>query len=240
MLRGSGLLGLAGYFFHGIPGPQFISPQAFRRLQQGLPEDKVKSLIDQAPLLPDDAREQKLVDRLMYQDQIDEYIESVISEPVNRINAEHFYRLRLNSRLGMDFFRRLPRLALVYATGVIEAGDRDDFQDMEDNVNAEQMLKTLASIRENPRIKAAVLRIDSPGGSAVSSDLIWREVKLLSQSKPLIVSMADTAASGGYYLAMAGEKILAQPCTITGSIGVLAGKINLRGLYHKLGLKKSR
>ena len=213
--------------------------QAIKK-SRNLPEDKVKTLIDQAPFLPDDALLQKLVDRLLYQDQLDEYIESIISEPVNKINAEHFYRLRLSARLGMDFFRRIPRLALVYATGVIEPGDKDDYQDFEDNVNAEQMLKTLAAIRENPKIKAAVLRIDSPGGSATSSDLIWREVKLLSQSKPLIVSMADTAASGGYYLAMAGEKILAQPCTITGSIGVLAGKINLRGLYHKIGLKKEQ
>ncbi len=207
---------------------------------RNLPSDQIKLLINQAPLLPEDALEQKLVDRLMYSDQLDEHIESVIGEPVARINAEHFYRLRVNARSGLDIFRRIPQLALVYATGVIESGDREDYQDLEENVNAEQMLKVLASIRENPKIKAAVLRIDSPGGSAVSSDLIWREVRLLGQSKPLIVSMADTAASGGYYLAMAGERILADPCTITGSIGVLAGKINLRGLYHKFGLKKEQ
>jgi len=219
-----------------------IFHELIQAISQGrnLPSEKVKPLIDQGPYLPEEALEQKLVDRLMYSDQMEEYLESGIGAPVNKINAEIYYRLRANSRIGMSLLKRAPRLALIYATGVIEAGDRDDYQGLDENINAEQMLKTLRALRENPRIKAAVLRIDSPGGNAVSSDLIWREVKLLSQAKPLIVSMADTAASGGYYLAMPGEKILAQPGTITGSIGVLAGKINLRGLYHKIGLNKEQ
>jgi len=205
---------------------------------RNLSEQRVEELIDQAPLIPEEALKEKLIDKLLYQDQVDDYLESVIGEPVNKINAEHFYRLSRNCRLG-SLFQRIPRMALIYATGVIEEDD-DDYSEMDEKIHPEQMLKTLRFIRENPKIKAVVLRIDSPGGSAISSDLIWREAKLLSQSKPLIVSMGDTAASGGYYLAMAGEKILAQSATITGSIGVLAGKINLRGLYHKIGLKKEQ
>ncbi len=206
---------------------------------RGIAPEQVRELVDQGPYVPEEALERKLVDRLMYPDQLDEYLEGMIGEPVNKINSEQYRRLAVGRRFGINLIRRMPRLALVYATGMIEPGEKDD-QGTEENVNADQMVKTLRGIRENPKIKAAVLRIDSPGGNAVSSDLIWREAKLLSQSKPLIVSMADTAASGGYYIAMPGQKIMAQPCTITGSIGVLAGKFNLRGLYQKFGLKKEQ
>jgi protease IV len=87
-------------------------------------------------------------------------------------------------------------------------------------------------------VKAIVLRVDSPGGSGTASDVIWREVVLARKSKPVIVSMGDLAASGGYYIAMASDVIVAQPTTITGSIGVFGGKLALRGLYDKVGLTK--
>lgn len=85
-----------------------------------------------------------------------------------------------------------------------------------------------------------MLRVDSPGGSAVHSDLIWREVERLGKTKPVVVSMADVAASGGYYIAMPAHHIIASPATLTGSIGVIGGKINLKGLYEKIGIRKER
>jgi protease-4 len=105
-------------------------------------------------------------------------------------------------------------------------------------VGAESFNKTLRSVREDDDVKAVILRVDSPGGDAFASDLMWREVNLLRAEKPLIVSMSDVAASGGYYISMAQAPVLAYPGTTTGSIGVFYGKLNLRGLYDKLGIKK--
>jgi len=205
-----------------------------------LAPEKVKELIDQAPHLPEEALKNGLVDKVIYADQLDEHLEIMLGEPIRRINAEFYYRLRKVRLAGLEPFRKIPRLALIYAAGVIEQSDERDYQDFEDSITPERMVQALRSVRENPWVKAAVLRVDSPGGSAIASDLIWRELNLLRRAKPLIVSMGDVAASGGYYLAMPAEKIVAQSCTLTGSIGVIAGKLNLRGLYNKFGLKKDQ
>jgi protease-4 len=87
-------------------------------------------------------------------------------------------------------------------------------------------------------IRAVIVRIDSPGGSSFASDEIWREMNALSKKKPVVISMSDSAASGGYYIAMTGDPVVAYPATFTGSIGVVFGKVNLRGLYDKLGISK--
>ena len=94
----------------------------------------------------------------------------------------------------------------------------------------------LRAAAKQKRVKAIVLRINSPGGSALSSDLIWREVKRANESKPVIVSFGDLAASGGYYIATAARRVLAAPSTLTGSIGVIGGKLNLEGLFAKVGI----
>ena len=98
--------------------------------------------------------------------------------------------------------------------------------------------RALRQAREDSGIKAILLRVDSPGGSGTASDVIWREVELARKSKPVVVSMGDVAASGGYYIAMGSDAIVAQPGTITGSIGVFGGKFSLRGLYDKIGLSQ--
>ena len=97
------------------------------------------------------------------------------------------------------------------------------------------MLRKVGSDKE---IQGVILRVDSPGGDAIASDEMLREVKLLSKKKPLVISMSDLAASGGYYVAMTGDPIIAYPNTYTGSIGIIYGKLNLRGLYDKLGVTK--
>ena len=207
---------------------------------RNLKPEQVKKLIDQAPHLAEEAKEKGLVDQVLYFDQLEEMLEEILSEPVRKIGAEQYYRLRLLSRAGLESFRKRPEIALVYGTGVIQSGSESGWEQWDQTLTCEQMLKTLRSIREDQKIKAVILRIDSPGGSGLASDLLWREVHLIRQNKPLIVSMGDIAASGGYYLAMEGEPILAQPTTLTGSIGVIAGKVNLRGLYHKVGMKKEQ
>jgi protease-4 len=99
-------------------------------------------------------------------------------------------------------------------------------------------VKTLRQVEEDSSIKGVILRIDSPGGDGIASDDILHEVKVLSGKKPLVVSMSDTAASGGYFIALSGDPIVAYPNTVTGSIGVFFGRVNLRGLYDKIGLRK--
>ena len=104
-------------------------------------------------------------------------------------------------------------------------------------MGSDTMTHAMRQIRKDDSIKAVVLRIDSPGGSGLASDVMWRELELLREAKPVVVSMSDYAASGGYYIAMGADAIVAQPGTLTGSIGVFAGKYNLGGLYDKIGLK---
>ena len=103
-------------------------------------------------------------------------------------------------------------------------------------MGSETMIDALREARTRGSIKAVVLRIDSPGGSVQASDDIWREVKRLADEKPLIVSMSDLAASGGYYIAAPAHRIVAQPSTLTGSIGVFGGKLNIGGLFNKAGV----
>jgi protease-4 len=129
------------------------------------------------------------------------------------------------------------KIAIVYASGAIMTGDSHKGFD-EDTMGSSTIGKALREARENDAVKAVVLRVDSPGGSAVASDLIWREVIVTKKIKPVVVSMSDVAASGGYYVSMGASKIFADPSTITGSIGVVTGKFYVKGLYDKIGLKK--
>ncbi|MCX7014054.1 MAG: signal peptide peptidase SppA [Candidatus Sumerlaeota bacterium] len=103
-------------------------------------------------------------------------------------------------------------------------------------ITPQDMTKNLRECLDDPTVRAIILRIDSPGGDATASDLIWRELRRVAKEKPVIASMSDVAASGGYYIAMGADRIVAQPGTITGSIGVVGGKLALEGLFQKLGI----
>jgi protease-4 len=105
-------------------------------------------------------------------------------------------------------------------------------------MGSDTIAAAIREAREDKSVKAIVFRVDSPGGSALASDVIWRETVLAKKEKPFIVSMSNVAGSGGYYVAMAADKIVAEPGTITGSIGVLGGKLNMKGLYQWAGLNK--
>ena len=108
----------------------------------------------------------------------------------------------------------------------------------EQNMTAEHMTRLLQQARDDTSLKAVILRIDSPGGDALASDAIWRAVNDLHTRKPLVISMSDVAGSGGYYIAASGDPIVAGAGTLTASIGVVHGKINVHGLYDKLGITK--
>lgn len=132
------------------------------------------------------------------------------------------------------------QIAVIRASGNITR-TRSPLSTPRSGIIAEQLIEKIRSMRESGRyktVKAVILRIDSPGGDALASDLMWREIRLLAASKPVIASMSDVAASGGYYMAMAAQTIVAEKLTLTGSIGVVTGKFNLGKLYEKIGFNK--
>ena len=134
----------------------------------------------------------------------------------------------------VTFYR--PQIAYLVAEGVLTTGESPRRGGRRPALDSESLTQFLRNARKRKRVKAVVIRINSPGGSALASDLLWREIRLTDQEKPVIVSFGDVAASGGYYLATAARVILGMPATLTGSIGVIAGKFNLAQLLTKLGI----
>ncbi|XP_023767047.1 serine protease SPPA, chloroplastic [Lactuca sativa] len=129
------------------------------------------------------------------------------------------------------------QIAVIRASGSISRV-RGPFSSPNSGIIAEQFIEKIRTVRESKRYKAVIIRIDSPGGDALASDLMWREIRLLAESKPVVASMVDVAASGGYYMAMAAQTILSENLTLTGSIGVVTGKFNLGKLYERIGFNK--
>lgn len=102
-------------------------------------------------------------------------------------------------------------------------------------ISTKSLIPQIQRARDNKAVKAIVIRVDSPGGDALASDLMWREIQKAAEEKPVVASMSDVAASGGYYLSMAANKVIAEALTLTGSIGVVLGKFSLEELYKKIG-----
>jgi protease IV len=135
--------------------------------------------------------------------------------------------------LGLN---RGPRIAVIYAAGIIASGKSSYDSPGGGVVGSDTIVEYLRKARGDSSIKAVVLRVDSPGGSAIASDVIWREVVLTKNQKPLVASMSDVAASGGYYISMPAHAIVAEPSTLTGSIGVVLTKFVIDGTLKKLGM----
>jgi len=128
------------------------------------------------------------------------------------------------------------RIAVIYATGGIGSGQSENSPTGDQSIGSDTLVKALNDARNDTSIKAIVIRVDSPGGSGLASDIIWHAVESAKEKKPVVVSMGDVAASGGYYIACPANKIIAQPSTITGSIGVVAGKPVMKGFYDWIGV----
>jgi protease-4 len=169
------------------------------------------------------------VDELLYADQVKDKLHQA-----DRVTPGKYAR---SSRGGFGLDSR-PKIALVYAVGEIVGGESHGSPLGGTFAGSDTVGSALREAGEDDDVRAILLRVDSPGGSGTASDVIWREVQKARKSKPVIVSMGDLAASGGYYIAMGSDGIVAQPGTITGSIGVFGGKFSLRGLYGKIGLNK--
>ena len=168
------------------------------------------------------------VDALLYQDQVDDSLLVISkSEKLNFISLSKYSNVKVEKK---EISRN--KIAIIYATGEINSGKGDV-----KSIGSETTAKAIKTAREDKNVKAIVLRVNSPGGSALASDVIWRETILAKEEKPLIVSMGDYAASGGYYIACAADSIVANPTTLTGSIGVFGMIPNLQKLYkNKLGI----
>lgn len=184
------------------------------------------SLVASGPFSGSDAVRNGLVDRLAYWDQVQEYFRE--RGGWNPVSLDRYENL-LRRSSG-------PKIAIVYATGEIASGDSGTSPTSGMVMGGDTIAAALRSARKDHSVRAIVLRVDSGGGSVVASEVIRREVELAEQRKPVVVSMADLAASGGYWISVPAAKIVAEPDTETGSIGVLAGKMNLAGLYSLLGL----
>lgn len=213
----------------------------------------VEALIDRGPFTAKTAHNAGLIDDIAYYDEfldrlraespsglfiVRGYVQKPVKipDPLQLLNLFKGAGVRKPSQL-------IPTtgdvIAVIYAVGPIVMGDGGDDLFGTPVVSVNKLVQIIRVARNTPNVKAVVLRINSPGGSALASDIIWHELVRTNEKKPLIVSMSDVAASGGYYIAVAGRTIVAEPGTMTGSIGVVGGKFNLKGLYDKVGLSVS-
>ena len=210
----------------------------FAQLVQGIAdarkmsEDEVRALVDRGPFLGQEAVGAKLVDGLAYRDEV----YGKVKEKVGG-KSDLLYLDKYLGRAGHPHSRG-AKIALVYGVGTVKRGD-SGFDPVfgEVSMGSDTVAGALRAAADDDDVKAILFRVDSPGGSYVASDTIWREVsRAREKGKPVVVSMGDVAASGGYFVSMNADKIVAQPGTITGSIGVLAGKMYTKAMWEKLGL----
>jgi len=195
---------------------------------------EVRAIVDEGPFLARQALAKGLVDGLLYEDQVFGELEKAAGAGrLSRITVRGY----LKSRGAAASSKGKDRVALVVGEGTIVGGLAGDVYG-EVGLAAPSFIKLLREVGEDPGIRGAIVRVDSPGGESFASDEIWREMNRLSARKPVVISMSDEAASGGYYISMTGDPVVAYPATFTGSIGVVYGKANLRGLYEKLGISK--
>lgn len=198
--------------------------------------DQMKALIDNAPYTAAQAKEAGLIDGTLYHDEVEKDLKKRLGYkdsdelPITRAGD---YRQITQESLGLN---RGERLAVIYAAGDITSGKSTFGGSGEETIGSDSLVRTINDARDDKNIKAIVLRIDSPGGSGLASDIIWRAIESAKEKKPVVVSMGDVAASGGYYIACNASKIVAEPSTITGSIGVLGGKPVVKGFYDWIGV----
>ena len=217
---------------------QSLNRDLFDQIVRGIAEGRkknesdIRTLIDQGPFLPEEALRAGLVDDVQYEDQVNTKLGGTGES--RQIDGDEYARVSTSS-LGLG---KGPRLAVIYAAGTINSG-KSGYDPVNGAVlGSETLIEYIRQARRDASVRGIVLRIDSPGGSATASDAIWRELMIAKnerQDRPIVASMSDLAASGGYYIAMPAQAIVAQPATLTGSIGVVGGKFVTGGVYEKLG-----
>ena len=207
---------------------------------KGVPVSELDTIAERVLIRqPRDAVKYGLATKVMYKDELLELIRTKVEEEkiedikfVSLNTYFHTPKPKSTEELKRSITDGKSRIAVIYATGGIESGEGD----ME-TIGSERISKAIREARMDSTVKAIVLRVNSPGGSALASDVIWRETVLAKEVKPFVVSMGDVAASGGYYIACAADKIIAMPNTITGSIGVFGVIPNMQKFFNnKLGI----
>jgi protease-4 len=217
---------------------QALNRDLYAQIVHGVAEGRkktdaeVQALVDDGPFLPEEALRVGLVDDVQYEDQV--HATFGRDSDTHRIDGDDYAKVG-GASLGLN---RGPRIAVIYAAGTINGG-KSGYDPVNGSVlGSETLIEYIRQARRDKAVRAIVLRVDSPGGSASASDAVWRELMLAKderRDRPIVASMSDLAASGGYYIAMAAGTIVAQPSTLTGSIGIFGGKIVTGGVYEKLG-----
>ena len=201
------------------------------------PSEQIRIMIEETgPFDADHAMRAGLVDQLHYEDQVfDELKTENPKKEFHQLSMEDYSKVPATD-VGLG---KGDRIALVYAVGAITSGE-DGFEPLEGGktLGAKTMASVLEEVGNDKSIKGVIVRIDSPGGDALASDEIWRNMVSLRKKKPMVISLSDEGASGGYYIAMTGDPLIAEPGTLTGSIGIVYGKLALKGLYDKLGVNE--
>ena len=194
---------------------------------RGISDTEVNLYADSGLFLDDaqTAVQHKLIDSLVYSSDMKEIIEKLVDKDYNTLTINDMKLVARNKEYSKN------RIAIVYAVGEIDGSNKNE------GIDSEDISEDLLDIADNDKIKAVVLRINSPGGSAYGSEQIWKAVSVVKSKKPIVVSMGDYAASGGYYIACNTDRIFAQPTTLTGSIGIFGIFPNIGGLTDKLGIK---
>lgn len=197
---------------------------------RGLTPEKVSALADKMPMFRTDESliESGLIDGLKYKDEVLTELKEVVGidedDDLDAVKNSKYAKVVVPT--GKGFIKE--KIAVIFAEGDIDGSA--------DGIQSDELSKTIRKARRDSSIKAIVFRVNSPGGSALGSEIIWREVQLAQETKPVIVSMGDYAASGGYYISCAADKIVANPTTLTGSIGIFGMIPNVEGLTNKLGI----
>jgi protease-4 len=213
---------------------------------RNLSTEQVRALIDQAPLTAETALAAGLIDHIAYEDQLPELLAE--EEPGEGDAEEFLAELRTYAQVRPLLLRRPAiapsgRVGVLSVSGAMVVGESRSFPLPlplvgDDLMGSETVIQEIRAARQDPRLKAVIFHVDSGGGSALASDLIWRELKLLNEEKPLIVYMGDAAASGGYYISTPARKIIAQSATLTGSIGVVIAKPVTKDARAKIGANR--
>jgi protease IV len=213
---------------------QLVQAIAERR---GRPLEEVRGLVASGPFLAQDARDKGLVDALGYRDEVYADVRKQAGQDAILLYISRYYRTQALARAARKLPAREPFVALIHASGPIKAGRSGRGPLGDGPMGSDTVSFALRAAAEDDHAKAVLLRVNSPGGSYTASDTIWREVvRLRASGKPVVVSMGDVAASGGYFIAMAADVIVAQPGTLTGSIGVILGKPVFSQLLDRAGV----
>ncbi|KAF5202547.1 Serine protease sppa protein [Thalictrum thalictroides] len=205
---------------------------------KGKNREEVENFVNEGVYQVERLKEEGYITDILYDDEVINLLKERLGQKSEKKLLEVDYRKYSRVRnWTLSLTGGKDQIAVIRASGSISRV-RSSLSLSGSGIVGEQFIEKIRTVRESKKYKAVIIRIDSPGGDALASDLMWREIKLLAASKPVIASMSDVAASGGYYMAMAAGCIVAESLTLTGSIGVVTGKFNLGKLYERIGFNK--